>query len=190
MWQVQLINVQGSAAPLPPPQDEETMDAQWASGIAPGATIRIYAAGSLYYPDLDRALDMILADAQKPGGPQHLSISLGSREDLVSDDELNVHAATFLKLAALGVTRRQAMSAPESVLLGRGRGDESHVEYYASDPWVIAVGGTTLHFEAGRNKVVSEIAWPDSGGGISKKLPQPAWQKSAWTDQQIDWCWT
>ena len=55
------------------------------------------------YPDLDRALDMILADAQKPGGPQHLSISLGSREDLVSPDELKIQATLFLKLAALGV---------------------------------------------------------------------------------------
>ena len=76
---------------------------QWTSGIAPGATIRVYAAGSLFYPDLDRALDMILADAQKPGGPHHLSISLGSREDLVSPDELKIQATMFLKLAALGV---------------------------------------------------------------------------------------
>lgn len=90
--QIQLINVQGPNAKLPPPQDEETLDVQWTSGIAPGATIRVYAAGSLFYPDLDKALDMILADAQKPGGPQHLSISLGSREDLVSPDELKLQA--------------------------------------------------------------------------------------------------
>jgi kumamolisin len=184
--QIQLINVRGPSGQLPPPEDEETLDVQWASGIAPGATIRVYAAGSLFYPDLDKALDMILADAQKPGGPQHVSISLGSREDLVSEDELRVQAATFLKLAALGVNTFVSSGDDGSnpSLLGRGRGDESHVEYYASDPWVIAVGGTTLHFDAGSNTVVSEIAWPGSGGGISKKLPQPAWQKSAWTDQQ------
>jgi len=184
--QIQLINVQGKNAPMPPPQDEETLDAQWASGIAPGATIRIYAAGSLYYPDLDKALDMILADAQKPGGPQHLSISLGSREDLISPDELKVQAAMFLKLAALGVNTFVSSGddgsnpAPE----GRGRGSENHVEYYASDPWVIAVGGTTLHFDAQSNKVVSETAWDGSGGGISRTLPQPVWQKSAWTNQE------
>ena len=183
--QVQLINVQGSGAPLPP-QHEEALDAQWASGIAPGATIRIYAAGSLYYPDLDKALDMILADAQKPGGPQHVSISLGSREDLMSPDELKVQASKFLKLAALGVNTFVSSGddgsnpAPD----GPGRGSESHVEYYASDPWVIAVGGTTLHFDAQSNKVVSETAWDGSGGGISKAFPQPAWQASAWTDKR------
>jgi kumamolisin len=184
--QIQFIDVQRSGAPLPPPQDEETLDAQWASGIAPGATIRIYAAGSLYYPDLDKALDMILADAQKPGGPQHLSISLGSREDLISPDELKVRAAKFLKLAALGVNMFVASGddgsnpAPD----GPGRGSENHVEYYASDPWVIAVGGTTLHFDAKTNKVVSEIAWRGSGGGISRALPQPAWQASVWADKK------
>src|SRR4029079_18406370 len=160
--QIQLINVQGRHTKLPPPQDEETLDVQWTSGIAPGATIRVYAAGSLFYPDLDRALEMVLTDAQKPGGPQHVSISLGSREDLVSEDELRVQAATFLKLAALGVNTfvSSVDDGSNPSLLGRGRGDESHVEYYASDPWVIAVGGTTLHFDAGSNTVVSEIAWP------------------------------
>jgi kumamolisin len=184
--QIQLINVQGRNAKLPPPQDEETLDVQWTSGIAPGATIRVYAAGSLFYPDLDRALEMVLTDAQKPGGPQHLSISLGSREDLVSPDELKIQATLFLKLAALGVntfvSSGDAGSNPDPT--GQATGSESHVEYYASDPWVIAVGGTTLHFDARSGKVVSETGWPGSGGGVSKKLAQPAWQNSAWTNQQ------
>src|SRR4029078_9411024 len=168
------------------PQDEETLDAQWASGIAPGAIIRIYAAGSLYYPDLDRALDMILTDAQKPGGPRHLSISLGSREDLISPDELKVRAAKFLKLASLGVNTFVSSGDDGSnpAANGPGRGAESHVEYYASDPWWIAGGGTPLHFDAQSNKVVSETAWDGSGGGVSRALPQPTWQGSAWTDQQ------
>ncbi len=185
--QIQLINVQGSGAPLPPPQHEEALDVQWSSGIAPGATIRVYAAGTLFYPDLDKALDRILADAQKPGGPQHLSISLGSREDLVSPDELKVRAAKFLKLAALGVNTFVSSGDDGSnpARNGPGRSSESHVEYYASDPWVIAVGGTTLQFDAQSNTVVSETGWDGSGGGISKALPQPAWQASAWTEKQF-----
>jgi kumamolisin len=49
---------------------------------------------------------------------------------------------------------------------------------------VIAVGGTTLQFDAQSNTVVSETAWYGSGGGISRALPQPAWQASAWTEKQ------
>jgi len=57
---VQKINVNGG--PLPPAEGEETLDAEWASGIAPGATVRIYASGSLRFVDLDLALDRIIAD--------------------------------------------------------------------------------------------------------------------------------
>jgi kumamolisin len=60
---IQKINVKGGH--LPAPSGEETLDAQWSSGITPGATIRIYASGSLQFVDLDRALDRILADAAK-----------------------------------------------------------------------------------------------------------------------------
>ena len=49
MAQISEINVSGGTTP--PPSGEETLDASWSSGIAPGANIRIYAAGEL---SLDR----------------------------------------------------------------------------------------------------------------------------------------
>ena len=58
--QVTMINVNN--ATLPPQEGEETLDAQWTSGIAPGAKIRIYASGTLQFTDLDRALDRIISD--------------------------------------------------------------------------------------------------------------------------------
>jgi kumamolisin len=78
--QVQIINVSGR--PLSPSKRtiEETLDVEWASGIAPGATIRVYAAGSFEYPALNRALDRISEDAGKPDGLRILSISLGLPE--------------------------------------------------------------------------------------------------------------
>jgi kumamolisin len=176
--QIQLINVQGNGANLPPREGEETLDVQWASGIAPGATIRVYAAGSLTYPDLDRALDKIFLDAQQPGGLRHLSVSLGLREDLVSPDELKVEASTFLKLAALGVTAfvsyGDAGSNPDSS--GHGRGADSVVEYEASDPWIVAVGGTSLQLDRQSGQLTGETAWADSGGGVSRTLSRPTWQ--------------
>jgi len=45
--QIEKINVQGGQ--LPAPEGEETLDAEWSSGIAPGAKIRIYASYTCEY---------------------------------------------------------------------------------------------------------------------------------------------
>jgi kumamolisin len=73
--QVVKINVKGG--PLPSTEGEETLDVSWASGIAPGATVRVYASGSLQFVDLDRTLDPIIADLPSQSGMRQLSISLG-----------------------------------------------------------------------------------------------------------------
>src|SRR5262249_19482196 len=44
LQRIEKVNVKGG--PLPPVEGEETLDVEWASGIAPGAKIRIYASGS------------------------------------------------------------------------------------------------------------------------------------------------
>jgi subtilase family serine protease len=47
----------------------------------------------------------------------------------------------------------------------------------SEDPWVTAVGGTTLTTQAAGGAYGSEVAWQRSGGGISpSKYPQPTWQ--------------
>lgn len=47
----------------------------------------------------------------------------------------------------------------------------------SEDPWVTAVGGTTLATRGEDGEWVSETAWSRSGGGVSlDKYPQPAWQ--------------
>ena len=144
--QIKTVRVQGPSIRLPTRGGEETLDAEWASGIAPGATIIIYAAGSLLYADLDRALDKIIDDAGKPGGPRQLSISLGLREDLVGSGEMIAEHNKFASLAALGVTTfvasGDAGSNPDST--GHGRSSDTQVEYEASDSAVVSVGGTSL----------------------------------------------
>lgn len=173
---IQLINVRGGL--LPAREGEETLDAEWASGIASEAVVRVYASGSLQYSYLDRALDSIYADALVMPRLRQVSISLGLREDLVSADELKAQQATFLRFAALGVTvfvsSGDAGSNPDET--GHGRSSDAQVEYEASDPYIVAVGGTTLRFDSASGKVLSETGWADSGGGISKLLARPAWQ--------------
>src|SRR4029077_4545308 len=75
LGQIEKADVSGD--PLPPTEGEETLDVSWASGVAPDATIRIYASGSLAFVDLDKALDQIIRDLPTQPGLKQLSVSLG-----------------------------------------------------------------------------------------------------------------
>jgi kumamolisin len=137
----------------------------------------VYASGSLQYLYLDEALDQIYADAQTSPGLRQVSISLGLREDLVSAGEISSEHAKFLNLAAIGVTvfvsSGDAGSNPDRT--GKARSADSQVEYEASDPFTVAVGGTSLQIDAA-GKPLSEVAWGNSGGGISTVFERPGWQ--------------
>src|SRR5438105_1232767 len=176
--QIEKINVQGGQ--LPAPEGEETLDAEWSSGIAPGAKIRIYASGSLQFVDLDMALDQIIADLPTHPGMRQLSISLGLGETFMggAKGEAATQHQKFLRLAAAGVnvfvSSGDAGSNPDET--GHSATGATQVEYESSDPSVIGVGGTTLSL-ANNGTVSSEVALTSSGGGKSIFFPRPPWQK-------------
>jgi kumamolisin len=178
--QIEKINVK--AGVLPPPEGEETLDVEWASGIAPGAKIRVYASGSLRFVDLDLALDRILADLPSRPGMRQLSISLGLGETFMGgpEGEVKVQHQKFLRLAAAGVnvfvSSGDAGSNPDDT--GHGTGNVAQAEYESSDSSVIGVGGTTLTL-TNSGSVQSETGWVGSGGGQSIFFPRPAWQTGA-----------
>jgi kumamolisin len=169
------INVSGGA--LPPLEGEETLDAEWTSGIAPGAKIRIYASGSLAFVDLDRALDRIISDASTDSTLRQVSISLGLGETFMAQDEVDIQHRKFVRLAAAGVnvfvSSGDAGSNPDDT--GHGSNGPLQAEYESSDPCVIGVGGTSLRL-TNRGTVASETAWPGSGGGTSVLFDRPVWQ--------------
>ncbi len=175
--QIEKINVSGGQ--LAPPEGEETLDAQWTSGMAPGATIRIYATGGLQFTALDQALDMIIDDLPAQPGMRQLSISLGLGETYLNGPggEVAVQHQKFLKLAAAGVnvfvSTGDAGSNPDDT--GHSSNGPTQAEYASSDPWVIAVGGTTLQL-APDGSVASEVGWSSGGGGKSIYFPRPVWQ--------------
>lgn len=175
--QIQKVNVAGGS--LPAPEGEETLDASWTSGIAPDATIRIYATGSLDFAALDRALDKIITDVATIPGMRQLSISLGLGETFVPAGEIKAQSQKYLRLAALGVnvfvSSGDAGSNPDSS--GHGGQGPLQVEYAASDPSVVGVGGTSLVLDAAGG-VSRETGWPDGGGGKSRKFKRPTWQKA------------
>jgi kumamolisin len=179
LQQIEKVNVNGG--PLPATEGEETLDVEWSSGIAPGATVRIYATGSLQFVDLDRALDAILADLPNEPGLRQLSISLGLGETFMGgpQGEVAVQHQKFLRLAAAGVnvfvSSGDAGSNPDDT--GHGSTGPIQAEYESSDPFVIGVGGTTLTL-APDGTVASEQGWAGSGGGKSIFFSRPVWQTS------------
>jgi len=182
LQQIQKINVKNVKDELLPiPEGEETLDASWASGIAPGANVRIYAAGSLAFVDLDRALDRIFQDLSSNPGMRQLSVSLGLGEMFMGgpDGEVKTQHQKFLKLAAAGVnvfvSTGDAGSNPDQT--GHSTGQTPQAEYAASDPSVIGVGGTTLSLKA-NGTVARETGWSGSGGGRSIFFSAPPWQKA------------
>ncbi len=175
---VMKINVKGGA--LPPTEGEETLDVEWASGIASGATVRVYATGSLQFVDLDRALDRIIADLPSQPGMRQMSISLGLGETYMARAEVATQHQKFLRLAAAGVnvfvSSGDAGSNPDTT--GHSSTGPLQAEYESSDPCVIGVGGTTLTLKS-NGQVQDERGWASGGGGKSVLFPRAAWQKGA-----------
>jgi kumamolisin len=180
LQQIQKINVKGG--PLPAQEGEETLDVEWASGVAPGANVRVYASGSLAFVDLDMALDRILADLPGQPGMRQLSISLGLGETFLGgpQGEVATQHQKLLRLAAAGVnvfvSSGDAGSNPDDT--GHNSTGPTQAEYEASDPFVVGVGGTSLGL-APNGSVATETGWPASGGGKSIFFGRPIWQKGA-----------
>jgi kumamolisin len=177
---------------LPPKQLEETLDAEWTSGIAPDARIRIYATSSLAFIDLDKGLDRIIADAEQDPSLRQLSISLGLGETYLADvngqpgDVIVSETDRYLTLASLGVnvfvSSGDGGSNPGPTGKGPSQGNPMQVEYPASDPFVIGVGGTSLTLDQRTGIVTGETSWFSGGGGISRFFGRPEWQKGSGLD--------
>lgn len=173
---------------LPVPEGEETLDASWTSGVAPDAKIRIYATGSLQFVALDQALDRIVVDASRDPSLRQLSISLGLGETFMggANGEVETQHQKFLKLAATGVnvfvSSGDAGSNPNTD--GQSSDGPLQAEYAASDPAVVAVGGTSLRLASADGTVEEEDGWAGSGGGDSVFFQRPSWQKGAGVPQQ------
>jgi kumamolisin len=169
---------------------EVTMDVEIASGLCPGAKIRIYCID-----DLTQMVQAVLADAAQYPQMHELSISAGVQGE--------TDTQSFMALAAQGVTTfsgsGDAGSNPDPATNGQSYNASAPlaVSYPASDPYVTGVGGTQEIFGGlGPNNsgptttgVQVELAWTGqtnppyteitmttaSGGGIST-YPRPAWQ--------------
>jgi len=157
---------------------EVGMDVQIVAGLVPGAAIVVYFStfDQKGWVDLfDEVID------GKPAAPMTLSISWGLAED---DPDWSKAALTAIDerlhaLANLGVTVCAAAGDD-------GSGDQetdgrAHVDFPASSPYVLGVGGTML-------EGTTDVVWWESpgqrttsgggstGGGVSVEFARPSWQ--------------
>ena len=179
---ISLINVSGTAT-LPSPSGEETLDTEWSSSIAPGAKVRVYAAGSLNFTDIDAAYAQVYTDATGTStlGIDQMSMSFGLGEQYEGQSQLDTDDQYFAMLTSAGVglfaSSGDAGATPDST--GHAGDGPQQAEAPASDPNVTGVGGTSLTLTSSGSEN-TEAVWNNSsgasGGGTSALFTRPTWQ--------------
>jgi kumamolisin len=169
---------------------EAAADVEWASAIAPGAKIRLYAIPSLTNSSILAACTQILADATV-NNITAVTVSAGQPDGTLTNSIVQSDSGNFAQMAAAGITVLFASgdggSNPNtSGTNGYSPSNTLEVAYPASDPNVTGVGGTALTLTSNTFSYVSEAAYGGynlsgvlvqaTGGGISQFFPRPSWQ--------------
>lgn len=177
--------------PVPSPQDtsgdtEWDLDSQSITGLAYNVKKLIfYNTASLNDADLLLANDAFATENIAKIG----NMSYGGCEDFqdttLRDNLGSVGTGVFDEVFAEAVAQGQTWSASSgdagascSILINLATPDSgppSSVEYPASSPNVIAIGGTSLFVDSNFN-YSTELAWDGGGGGTSNLEPAPSWQ--------------
>ena len=162
-------------------EGEVMLDIEVVAGACPKSTIAVYFSTFTEQGWVD-VLDTAVHDQQNH--PTVLSISWGDAEDNASWTAQAIEQINeaLQEAALLGVTVCVASGDDGSDdQVGDGH---AHVDFPSSSPYVLAVGGTTLHKK--KNAYV-ETAWKDgdglrkdgggsTGGGVSVVFDRPSWQ--------------
>lgn len=147
------------------------LDIEIVGTLAPKANIRVYfshATEKGYVAALKRAV----AD-----GVSVISIGWGRSESLWTQAEVRAIDGALQEAAKNGVT--VVVAAGDGGVTDGVEDGKPHVDFPASSPWVLAVGGTNV--VASGHQIVSETVWNDqgggaTGGGVSKIFERPEWQ--------------
>lgn len=131
---------------------EIALDVQWAHAVAPKAKILLVEAATNSLANLLSAVDYAAGQ-----GASVISLSWGTNE-FSSESLYDSHC----RLAAAVCTAASGDAGNPGI-------------WPAYDPYVLAVGGTTLSLGAG-GAVSAESAWSGSGGGVSLYEGKPSYQ--------------
>jgi Pro-kumamolisin, activation domain/IPT/TIG domain/PASTA domain len=171
--------------PQGPGGGEATLDIQDVSAFAPGANIDVYEAPNTTFGSFDMYAQMVNDNTD-----QIISSSWGLCEQAVQEGSPGVQQAENLVF-------QQAAAQGQSVFSAAGdNGDNDcnafrttapvdpvlSVDDPSSQPYVVAVGGTTI--DNATQDPLEHVwndgaAWGSTGGGISESWPAPSWQLSS-----------
>jgi len=171
---------------------EQTLDVEAVHAMAPGAHILYVGGADCQNLSLDASLNSIVA----AHSANMVTNSYGNTgEDLTASDiQAFNQIAVQAVLEGIGVYFSSGDSGDEAANVGRPETDFS-----ADDPWVTAVGGTSLGINQ-RNKVIVQTGWEigrgllvngawatpkyqsGSGGGTSRVFAEPFYQKGVVPD--------
>jgi kumamolisin len=148
-----------------------TLDIEIIGSIAPKANIRMYFSQFTSKGFAD-AVRQAVAD-----GVSVISIGWGQPESQWNAQEARMIDASLHTAAERGVT--VIVAAGDGGVTDGVKDGKPHVDFPASSPWVLAVGGTKV--VASAHQLVSETVWNDNamgatGGGVSELFDRPAWQ--------------
>lgn len=163
---------------------ETTLDVEWAHVIAPAASIVLVETpaaeieGATGFPQIVQAEQYAIR--HHLGGV--ISMSFGATEQTFQSKaqllgfrsafELAAEPAYRVTLVAATGDQGAAGSTYSTKSIYRTRA----VGWPASDPLVTAVGGTQLSLAGDGSRVRPDVAWADSGGGLSSVFARPAYQ--------------
>ena len=162
---------------------EVMLDVEVVAGLCPKADIVIYFAQFTEQGWIS-AIDAAVHD--QTNNPGVLSVSWGYAEDnlIWTDQAMNQVNESFKDAAAVGVTI--CVAAGDDGSSDAVSDGNAHVDFPASSPYVLAVGGTTIPTKGGAQP---DIVWKQgdglrsdnggsTGGGVSAVFPRPDWQKN------------
>lgn len=179
---VKVVQV-GLASPDVSGADEFDLDTQYASGMAENLKeLYVYDTTSLTDSDLALEFSRFVTDNKARAG----SASLGECEAFpYLDGSMLVDDETFAEAAAQGQTFFASSGDTGSfcpAVVGENGvpAGAPLVNYPASSPYVIGVGGTTLLTNAD-GSYDQETSWYAGGGGLSQFEAPPFWQSAAVT---------
>jgi kumamolisin len=135
---------------------EESLDIEYAHGMAPLATLYLVEAQSNSFADLFCAVAIASKWVAAAGGGE-VSMSWGSGE-------------------FSGETAYDAVFTTTKVVYLASAGDGPGVLYPSASPNVVAVGGSTLSTNATTGALISENVWQETGGGLSAFEATPSFQ--------------
>ena len=184
---LQVFNIDGQPASA---DGESNLDIDMIAGLAPGAQIRDYQTGSPSFNDVNVALQQIVNDyASHVNTASVVSISLGAWEGQLTSGMLKTLNSSLLQLTQVEHMTVFVASGDCGAFVDQTYNSLS-VSFPASDPYVVAVGGTEMTLD-NRGYRTQETVWSNgsdrsqcnnfwgSGGGVSTAFAKPSWQQGS-----------